>query len=110
VSLSAAPFSLKGADGLQPTGTYAVETEEEAIPGLSFLAYRRLSTTMILSTRYGGAVVRQMVTIDPADLEATSGTRPRLNKPDTLTASSPRQAGLRFCIGSVQAGTIDHCR
>jgi len=109
-SLSAAPFSLKGADGLQPTGTYAVETEEEAIPALSFLAYRRLSTTMILSTRYGGAVVRQMVTIDPADLEATSGTRPRLNKPDTLTASSPRQAGLRFCIGSVQAGTIDHCR
>ena len=70
MSLSAAPFSLKGADGLQPAGTYAVETEEEAIPALSFLAYRRLSTTMILSTRYGGAVVRQMVTIDPADLEA----------------------------------------
>ena len=25
-----APFSLKGADGLQPAGTYVVETEEEA--------------------------------------------------------------------------------
>jgi hypothetical protein len=64
------PFSLQGADGFQPAGTYVVETEEEAIPGLSFLAYRRLSTTMILSTRYGGGVVRQVVTIDPADLEA----------------------------------------
>ena len=42
------PF-LKGADGLQPAGTYVVETEEEAIPALSFLAYRRLSTTMTLS-------------------------------------------------------------
>jgi hypothetical protein len=63
------PFSLKGADGLQPAGTYVVETEEEAIPALSFLAYRRLSTTMIFSTRYGGAL-RQVVTIDPADLEA----------------------------------------
>ena len=65
------PFSLTGADGLQPAGTYVLETEEEAIPALSFLAYRRLSTTMTLSsTRYGGAVVRQVVTIDPADLEA----------------------------------------
>jgi hypothetical protein len=64
------PFSLKGADGFQPAGTYVAETEEKAIPSLSFLVYRRLSTTMILPTRYGGAVVRQMVTIDPADLEA----------------------------------------
>jgi hypothetical protein len=63
-------FSLKGADGLQPAGTYAVETEEEAIPTLSFLADRHLSTTMMLSTRYGGAVVRQVITIDPEDLEA----------------------------------------
>jgi hypothetical protein len=63
-------FSWKAADGLQPAGTYVVETEEEAIATLSFLAYRRLSTTMMLSTRYGGAVVRQVITIDPADLEA----------------------------------------
>jgi hypothetical protein len=67
------PFSLQGVDGLQPAGTYVVETEEEAIPALSFLAYRRLSTTMVLSTRYGGAVVRQVVTIDPTDLEAAQG-------------------------------------
>ena len=64
------PFSLKGADGLQPAGIYVVETVEEAIPALSFLACRRLSTTTTLSTRYRGAVVRQVVAIDPTDLGA----------------------------------------
>jgi hypothetical protein len=64
------PFLLKGADGVQPPGTYAVETDEELVPGLSFLAYRRISTTIVLSVPYGGGAVRQVVTIDPADLEA----------------------------------------
>jgi hypothetical protein len=62
-------FHLKGADGLQPPGTYAVETDEELIAGLSFPAYRRVSTTIALWSAYGGTAVRQMVTIDPADLE-----------------------------------------
>jgi len=64
------PFLLKGADGAQPAGTYAVETDEEQIPGLSFLAYRRISTTIVLSVRYGTTLARQVATIDPADLEA----------------------------------------
>jgi hypothetical protein len=34
------PLLFESADGLQPAGTYAVETEEEAILALSFLAYR----------------------------------------------------------------------
>jgi hypothetical protein len=103
------PFSLKGADGLLSAETYVVETVEEAIPALSFLAYRRLST-MILSTRYGGGCRTAGGHDRSSGPRSGSGTRPRLNKPDELTASSPRQAGLRFCIGSIQAGTIDHCR
>ncbi len=63
-------FFLKGADGVQPPGTYTVETDEEEVPGLSFLAYRRISTTIVLSVPYGGGAVRQVITIDPADLEA----------------------------------------
>ena len=65
------PFFLKGVDGVQPPGTYAVEIDEEQVPGLSFLAYRRISTTIVLSVPYGGGAVRQVVTIDPVDLEAT---------------------------------------
>jgi hypothetical protein len=89
------PFSLKGADGLQPAGIYVVETEEEAIPALSFLAYRRLSTTMILSTRYGGAVVRQVVTIDPADLEAAQARDQAGTRSPSLAMPLPRAGQVR---------------
>jgi hypothetical protein len=64
------PFVLSGVEGVQPPGTYVVETDEEQILELSFIAYRRIATTMVLPARMGGAVVRQVVTIDPADLEA----------------------------------------
>lgn len=56
-------------EGEQPPGIYAVETTEVPIDGLSFVAYRRVSTTIILaSTQFGRG--RQVVTIDPLDLEA----------------------------------------
>ena len=42
------PFSLAGVEGEQAAGTYAVETLEEPIEGLSFVAYRRVSTTIVL--------------------------------------------------------------
>jgi len=63
-------FSLQGVEGMQPPGTYTIETDEEQIPGLSFLAYRRIATTITLLVPYGGGAVRQAVTIDPTDLEA----------------------------------------
>ena len=51
------PFSLAGVEGEQAAGTYAVETVEEPIEGLSFVAYRRLSTTIVLpSPQYGAAL------------------------------------------------------
>lgn len=37
------PFELSGADGEQAAGTYTVETTEEPISDLSFIAYRRVS-------------------------------------------------------------------
>jgi len=64
------PFSIRGVDDVQPPGTYAIETAEEQLPGLSFLAYRRISTTIVLSAAYGGSPARQMITIEPSDLEA----------------------------------------
>lgn len=64
------PFAIGGVDGLLPPGSYAVEMEEELIPGVSFLAYRRVRTTMILPIAFGITTARQVVTIDPEDLEA----------------------------------------
>jgi hypothetical protein len=64
------PFEIAGADGEQPAGTYVVETTEEPTGGLSFIAYRRVSTTIILASRQFGPASRQVVSIDPRDLEA----------------------------------------
>jgi hypothetical protein len=49
------PFSISGAEGVQPAGTYIVETNEELLEGLSFPAYHRVSTSIILSVWGGGS-------------------------------------------------------
>lgn len=63
------PFELSGVEGKQPAGTYAVETTEEPISDLSFIAYRRVSTTIMLASPQFGPASRQVVAIDPQDLE-----------------------------------------
>jgi hypothetical protein len=64
------PFELAGVEGEQPAGTYSVETTEEPIGGLSFLAYRRVSTAIVVASRQFGPASRQVVTIEPLDLDA----------------------------------------
>lgn len=62
------PFSLNGVDGELAAGSYTIETVEEPIAGLSFLAYRRVSTAIVLRANDGRS--RQIVTIDAQDLAA----------------------------------------
>jgi len=64
------PFELADVDGKQPAGTYTIETVEEPIDSLSFVAYRRVSTAIVLASQKYGKASRQLVTIDPSDLEA----------------------------------------
>jgi hypothetical protein len=59
---------MKGVDRVLPPGDYRVVTDEELIEGLSFPAYHRVSTVIFVPAPSGSAV--EMVTIDPADLEA----------------------------------------
>jgi hypothetical protein len=69
------PFSLKSAGGPQPAGTYTVETEEELLEGLSFPAYRRVSTTITRQANHAGALV-QVLAVDPRELaEAQAADR-----------------------------------
>ncbi len=64
------PFHLEGIDGLLPPGAYEIETDEEQIPGLSFTAYRRTRTSITVQTGgLGSARARQVVTIDPSQLD-----------------------------------------
>jgi hypothetical protein len=62
------PFYLKGVDRVLPPRDYDVVTDEELIEGLSFPAYHRVSTSIIVPAPSGLAI--EMVTIDPLDLEA----------------------------------------
>jgi hypothetical protein len=66
----ARPFSLRGVDGVQPAGTYVVETEEELIEGLSFPAYRRVATVMFLPAESGGTGWKQIAVVDSQELRA----------------------------------------
>ena len=67
------PFSLSALDEVQPAGTYTVEIDEELIEGLSFLAYRRVATTIYLPLRHGGEGSVQAVTVDPRELITAHG-------------------------------------
>ena len=61
------PFYLKGIDRLLPPADYRVATNEELIDGLSFAAYRRVSTVIFVPAESGSAV--EMVAVDPLDLQ-----------------------------------------
>jgi len=62
----AAPFRLPGFDAPLPPGSYAVDTEEEAIEGNVRTVFHRIATTLVVETT--GRVEHRAV--DPKDLEA----------------------------------------
>jgi hypothetical protein len=64
------PFYLSGTDGVQPAGTYTVETDEELLQTLSLAAYRRITTFIRLPARTTGTVLTQIVEVSPVELAA----------------------------------------
>ena len=61
------PFRIRGVDRLLPAGTYEVITDEESIEGLSFAAFRRIAT-MILVPGAASASMLEMISIGSVDL------------------------------------------
>jgi hypothetical protein len=59
------PFRIRGIDHLLPPGAYEVITDEEMIEGLSFPAYRRVATMIMVPA--GGSAM-EMVSIGSVDL------------------------------------------
>ena len=55
---------------MQPAGTYTVETIDTTLDNLSFIAYRRVSTSSMLPAAGKVARERQVINIDPLELEA----------------------------------------
>jgi hypothetical protein len=67
------PFSIASIGHELPAGQYRVDTDEEMIDGLSFAAYRRIATMMFLPAVSRRSSITEMVTIQPAELEAAQG-------------------------------------
>lgn len=63
------PFVLPGLEGVQPAGTYTVETDEELLLTVFQTAYRRVATWFRVPARSGGGRT-QVASIDPVELEA----------------------------------------
>jgi len=91
------PFKLAGMEREVPAGSYALETDEELLEGLSFPAYRRTASYLTLPGRAAGMISWEMVRIDPRELEALVNaggqTAPSLSTVDRSLAS--RRAALR---------------
>jgi len=71
------PFALSEVDRPLPAGTYRVVVDEEDIPGLSFVAFRRTATALYLPalSSPGGRSERFLINSDEltAALEADGG-------------------------------------
>jgi hypothetical protein len=123
------PFCLSAADEVLPPGTYAVDTDEELIDGLSFLAYRCIATLLHLPC-ISNRGVSEVVVIDPSPDQIPQAAidlwppHPisRFPTPEHFEASAmpsqdglrlnqlgPRQEGSARVESSIQA-TRDHCR
>ena len=77
------PFSLPDLDGIQPAGAYRIQTVDVTLDNLSFLAYRRVSTTIELPAVGTAGSRRQVITIDPVELEAALKRDPAGNAQDS---------------------------
>lgn len=64
------PFILGGFDEELPAGAYSVETDEELLEGISFAAYRRVSTLLHLHPKPGRSGLSEILTVDPNELDA----------------------------------------
>lgn len=61
-------FILKGLDGALPPGSYAITTDEEQIPGMTFTGWLRVKTSIQIPAIEVNAGFEQHITIDPNDL------------------------------------------
>lgn len=75
------PFRIKGIDRLLPPGAYEVTTDEEMIEGLSFAAFRRVATMIMVPAAPPRSSTMEMISIGSVDLSDAQ----------RIDASAPRE-------------------
>jgi hypothetical protein len=83
------PFRLDSVELDLPAGGYTIETEEEALEGLTFLAYRRIATTLIVYAPRHNPGPTRYYTIDPAELGAAQARDLALGPASDPAADQP---------------------
>jgi hypothetical protein len=62
------PFRIRGVDRPLPAGAYEVITDEEMIEGLSFAAFRRVATMIMVPAAAPRGSTMEMISIGSVDL------------------------------------------
>ena len=62
------PFRIRGIERELPAGAYEVITDEESIEGLSFAAFRRVATMIMVPAEGMRGAAQQMLSIGSVDL------------------------------------------
>jgi hypothetical protein len=62
------PFRIRGVDRLLPRGAYEVVTDEEMIEGLSFAAFRRIATMIMVPAAPPRSSTMEVISIGSVDL------------------------------------------
>jgi hypothetical protein len=75
------PFRIRGIDRLLPPGAYEVITDEEMIEGLSFAAFRRVATMIMVPAAPPRSSTMEMISIGSVDLSDAQ----------RIDASTPRE-------------------
>lgn len=75
------PFQLKDMDVPRPAGDYIVETDEERLQDLSFTAYRRVATRLLLPST-PGAFLGETIEVDPLELDAAEARDAATTSPE----------------------------
>jgi len=70
------PFRIRSIERLLPAGAYEVITDEEAIEGLTFSAYRRIATMIVVPAEgaHNSTEVLSIGSVDLADARAADAS------------------------------------
>ena len=64
------PFRIAGYEDDLPAGQYEMVVDEDLLEGVSFEAYKRTATYLLIGGPAGGPGVAEMRPVDPRDMDA----------------------------------------
>ena len=92
------PFKLAGMERVQPAGSYVIESDFERLDGLSFAAFRRTQTYIILPGEPGSPIMSETVSISAAELQTVLAA-----KLEAASTGAPPMAAVELTLDDLLA-------